>query len=118
MTLNVDDLEWTNKLIRVIEEFRKLNQDITANQILTFLLIAQRENVTQKELEKGTGLNSGTISRICAIMSDRGLKARNAEPMNLIRIGNAPDDYRVSAQSLAPNGKRVLNGLRAIMKGR
>jgi DNA-binding MarR family transcriptional regulator len=116
--LNVDDLGWTDKLIRVIEEFRKVNQNITGNQILAFLLIAQRENITQKELEKETGLSNGTISRICAIMSDRGLPKRDTTPMNLIRIGNETGDFRISTQSLAPNGKRVLNGLRAIMKGR
>ena len=116
--LNLEDLEWTAKLIRVVEEFRKISQAITANQILAFMLIAQRGGITQKELEKETGLSNGTISRICAIMSDRGLKARNAPAMDLVRVSNSPDDYRVSIQTLAPNGKRVLNGLRSIMKGR
>jgi DNA-binding MarR family transcriptional regulator len=118
LALSIEDQEWTEMLIRVVDEFRKINQDITGNQILTFLLIAQKDNITQKELERETGLSNGTISRICAIMSDRGLKSRHAKPMNLIDIGNRDGDYRVSVQSIAPKGKRVLSSLRAIMKGR
>lgn len=116
--MNVEDAEWADKLVRVLEEFRKLNQNITVNTVVLFLQIAMREGVSQKELEKVTGLDNGTVSRICAILSDRGLKSRGAEPMNLIRIGLSDTDYRARAQSLSPNGKRVFNSLRTIMKGR
>lgn len=116
--LNIQDADWITKLVRVLDEFRKVNQKVTANQVVSFLQVALRDNITQKELEQETGLDNGTVSRICAILSDRGLKGRDAEPMNLIRINMNGSDFRGRVQTLAPNGKRVLNSLRAIMKGR
>ena len=118
MAIKVEDAEWTTKLIDILDEFRKINQNVTANQIVTFLHIGLNDNITQKELEKATGLDNGTVSRLCAVLSDRGLKQRDAKPMDLIRIGMAEDDYRARSQSLSSNGKRVFNALRAIMRGK
>jgi len=111
-----DDTEWTVELIRALDEFRRFHQDITANHIITFLHIAAKEGMTQKELERATGLQSGTISRICAILSDRGLRKRGAEALDLIRMDASPLDYRVRVQSLSPNGRRLLERLRTIFR--
>lgn len=116
--LRVEDLAWVGKIQSVLEEFRKINQNITANQILTFLFIATEEGIGQKELEDRTGLHNATVARIVAIMSDRGLKARSAEALDLIRINPVPGDYRARSQTLSHKGKKVFESLRSIMKGR
>ena len=116
--MSADDMVWASKLVRSLEEFRKVNQDVTANQILTFLHIATKDGASQRDLEKETGLDNGTISRICAILSERGLKGRAAEPMDMIRIVMSPNDYRARVQTLSAKGRRVFNSLRDIMKGR
>lgn len=77
-----------------------------------FLRIAAKEGITQKELESATGLDNGTVSRICAILSERGLKKRGADPLDLIRIDLSKRDYRSRAQSLSAKGKRFLEKLR------
>lgn len=116
--LKIEDAEWVGKLIDTLDEFRKVNQNITANQIVTFLNIALQEGLSQADLEEKTGLHNATVSRICAILSDRGLKARGQEALDLIRIVPVEDDYRSRGQVLSNNGKRIFNSLRAIMKGR
>jgi DNA-binding MarR family transcriptional regulator len=117
-SLKVEDVGWSQKIIGALDEFRKINQNITANQIITFLNIALHEGLSQTELEERTGLHNATVSRICAILSDRGLKARNQEAMDLIRITPAEDDYRSRAQVLSNKGRMVFNGLRSIMRGK
>lgn len=117
-SIKVEDLAWSQKIIDVLDEFRKINQNITANQIITFLSIALQEGISQTELEEKTGLHNATISRICAILSDRGLKARNQEAMDLIRITPAEDDFRSRAQILSNKGKLIFNALRSIMRGK
>jgi DNA-binding MarR family transcriptional regulator len=114
--MNVADAGMLDGLIRVLEEFRKLNQNVTANQMIVFLLIAQRPGLTQKDIEQATGLNNGTVSRICAILSDRGLKARGHDGLGLISIESAPGDYRVRVQFLTPQGKRVFQSIKRIME--
>jgi DNA-binding MarR family transcriptional regulator len=97
--------------------FRSLNKNITANQIVVFLHVAAKEGVTQKELEKATDLDNGTVFRICAILSERGLRKRGASPLDLIRIDLSHRDYRARTQSLSTKGKRFFERLKMMLKG-
>lgn len=115
-TLKVEDMKWASRLLSILDEFRKVNPNITANQIITFINIALNEGISQRDLETKTGLHNATVSRICAILSDRGLKTRNRTAMDLIRIVPAEDDYRMGAQVLSPKGKLVFNSLRSRMR--
>lgn len=114
-TTNVEDQEWVERLALVIDEFRKVSQDITANQMLVLLRVGERPNITQKELAELTQLRDGTISRICALMSERGHQGR--EGLNVIDIHSIPGDYRSKGQSLVGNGKRLYSSLRNLMTG-
>jgi DNA-binding MarR family transcriptional regulator len=116
--MKVEDAEWVERLLNCLDEFRKLHPNVTANQIVVFLNIALREGITQKELGGLSGLDQGTVSRIVALISDRGVSGREIEPIDLIRIGLSNDNYKSRAQRLSPSGKRVFNSLRTIMKGR
>jgi DNA-binding MarR family transcriptional regulator len=110
---NIADADWIDRLIRVLEEFRQVHQDITANQIVTFLHVALRPDVTQRELAEATGLNDGTISRIVAILSDRGLGERKGA--DVITIAFKPGDYRMRVQNLSSSGARLLQRIRDIV---
>ena len=117
--LKVEDVAWTQRLIDALDEFRKVNQNVTANQIITFLNIAREEGISQSVLEERTGLHNATVSRICAILSDRGLPKRSQDALDLIRIVPVEGDFRSKGQVLSHKGKLIFNGLRAIMqKGR
>lgn len=115
-SFRVEDADWINTLIRVMDEFRRVSQNITANQIVTFLTVAKEPNITQRELAKRTGLNDGTISRIIAILSDRGLGEQKGA--DIVSIGFLPGDYRTRAQNLSPQGRRLLDSVRDKMKAK
>ena len=114
----LEDAEWIERLVKSLQEFREINQNVTANQIITFLYIALREGISQKELERLTGLDNGTVSRMCAILSDRGLKGRKEVPMDVVRIRPMPGDWRSRAQVLSAEGRALFQRLRSIMKSR
>lgn len=96
---NPKDATWASKLIVVLDKFRDINQDVTANQIIAFLTIAVRSGITQRELIEATALGDGTVSRIMAVLSDRGVQGR--EGLGLIKIGTTDGDYRVRTQRLS-----------------
>lgn len=106
--------EWVGKTIAVLDLFRSINQDMTANQIVALLTIAIRPGVTQRELIKATGLGEGTVSRLMAVLSDRGVRGR--EGLGLIKIEMAAGDYRVRKQSLSAKGERLFGAVASVMK--
>jgi DNA-binding MarR family transcriptional regulator len=112
--LAAKDAIWIDRLVRVLEEFRKVNQDVTANQIVTFLHIAMCPGITQRELMKLTGLTDGTTSRLVAVLSDRGVRGRDG--LDLVDIGFAEGDYRIRRQRLSARGRRVFDSIKAIME--
>jgi DNA-binding MarR family transcriptional regulator len=113
---NSEDVEWVGRLARVIDEFRKINQDITANQMLVLLRIGEQPGITQRELSERTQLRDGTISRICALMSERGHQGR--EGLNVVEIRPVPDNYRSKGQHLIGNGKRLYTSIKHMMAGK
>jgi DNA-binding MarR family transcriptional regulator len=110
---NIEDSEWVEKLALVIDEFRKISQDITANQMLVLLRIGEHPGITQNKLAESTGLRDGTISRICAMMSERGHQGR--EGLSVISINPVPNDYRAKGQELIGNGKRMYTSIKKLM---
>jgi DNA-binding MarR family transcriptional regulator len=109
----IEDLGWATKLVRAIEEFRKINPDVSANQVLAFMYIGTKPGISQRELGGLLGVPEGTISRICAVLSDRG--NRGTPGQGLIEISQSREDYRVSAQHLSTKGRRVFESLRHIL---
>lgn len=97
----------------MLDLFRSVNQDITANHIVAFLTIAARPGITQRELREATGLGEGTVSRLVAVLSDRGVRGR--EGLGLVEIKLAHGDYRMRHQYLSPKGKRLFEALTTMM---
>lgn len=112
-TTKIEDGEWVNTLALIIDEFRKINQDITANQMLVLLRIGEHPGITQNKLAEATGLRDGTISRICALMSERGHQGRDG--LNVISINPVPGDYRAKGQSLINGGKKLYASVKHLM---
>lgn len=112
---SIEDARWVEKLTLVINEFRKISPDITANQMLVLLHAGAKPGITQKDLSKATDLADGTISRICALMSDRGHQGR--EGLNVLSIDPIPGDFRSKGQKLIGNGKKMYASIRNLMTG-
>ena len=115
-SINIEDAGWVGKLVEAIEEFRKINPDTTLNQFLTFLTIGLEPGIPQRDLCERFGLRDGSMSRICAVLSERG--NRGQEGLQLIEIRPVPGDYRLTGQFLSAKGRRVFDGVRKVMKGR
>jgi DNA-binding MarR family transcriptional regulator len=113
---SIEDAGWVDKLTLVINEFRKISPDITANQMLVLLHAGAKPGITQKDLSKATDLADGTISRICALMSDRGHQGR--EGLNVLSIDPIPGDFRSKGQKLIGNGKKMYASIRSLMTGK
>jgi hypothetical protein len=89
------------KLTLIVNEFRKINPDITANQMLVLLHAGAKPGIMQKELSAATDLADGTISRICALKSDRGHESRSMAPVYAaaepLHFSHGRDDRRARA---------------------
>ena len=73
--------------------------------MLVLLHAGAKPGITQKELSSACGVADGTISRICALMSDRGHQGR--EGLNVLSIDPIPGDYRSKGQKLIGAGKKM-----------
>ncbi|MCP3400383.1 helix-turn-helix domain-containing protein [Bradyrhizobium sp. CCGB20] len=113
---SIEDAKWVETLTLIINEFRKISPDITANQMLVLLHAGAKPGITQKELSKATDLADGTVSRICALMSDRGHQGR--EGLNVISIDPIPGDFRSKGQKLIGAGKKMYASVRNLMTNR
>lgn len=107
------DASWVGTLTLVINEFRKISPDITANQMLVLLHAGAKPGITQKELSQVTDIADGTVSRICALMSDRGHQGR--EGLNVLSIDPVPGDFRSKGQKLVGAGKTMYTKVRHLM---
>lgn len=109
-----EDAEWASKLIGTLEAFRTLHTDITASQIITILQVGMNPGVTQRRIGQLTGVRDGTVSRILAVVSDRGLRGRPG--LGVVSIEPAPDNHRERNQYLTPKGRALWTNLRRIMR--
>jgi DNA-binding MarR family transcriptional regulator len=67
--LNIRERQSINAVVRVIEEFRKLDADMQAQQMLTLLVIAKEEGIGVKEIAERTGVSTSAASRNVAYWS-------------------------------------------------
>lgn len=110
---SIADAKWVETLTLILNEFRKISPDITANQMLVLLHAGAKPGITQKELSQVCDLADGTISRICALMSDRGHQGR--EGLNVLSIDPVPGDYRSKGQKLINAGRKMFASVRSHM---
>ncbi len=113
---SIEDAKWVRTLSEIIQEFRKVSPDITANQMLVLLHAGAKPGITQKELSEITHIADGTVSRICALMSDRGHQGR--EGLNVLSIDPVPGDFRSKGQKLIGAGKRMYGSIKNHMLSR
>lgn len=92
--------------IEALEEFRGIYGDMTISQAVVLATVAASPGLSQKELVQRSGLKDSSISRIYAIMSDRG--NRGTGPFNLMALKEDPTDYRVKRVYLTKSGNNLF----------
>lgn len=112
------DKTFTNaeKLIAVINEFRKHDPEIQAQAMLLFVKIAQNDdNISMKELQHWSGLANSSISRNVSLLGETN---RHGGPgMFLVRNYPDPMDRRRHIVKLTPKGRAVWASLSKIIEG-
>lgn len=97
------------KLINIVEEFRKLDTEMQMQTAMTFLLVAKNEGCTVKEVGEWLGLSGAASSRNVAALSEWHRKGRPGH--NLVVSKTDLDDRRARKLFLTPKGRAVLNTL-------
>lgn len=106
-----------NKIARqvsmIIEEFRKLDKEMQAQQMLIYLTIMSSPGITQREIEQKLDLESSSVSRNVAALG--AVTRKGKEGHNLIVTKEDPNDRRYKVVHPTAKGKSVFNTILHIM---
>lgn len=114
---NKVDTKTVRRFIGFIEEFRKLNPEIQAQQISLFLHVVAVPDLTVKELAQRAGVTlGGSISRNLDALSERRrvMKAGEVSYVSghgLIEVYEDAFDRRFKRARPTAKGRRVYNSL-------
>lgn len=103
------------KIVSLIEEFRKLDPEIQAQQIVVFLTVVGSPGHTLRELEQMTGLASSAISRNVQALSKVHRKGKAGH--DLVIAEEDPEDRRFKRVRPTAKGIRVYNTLVELLGG-
>lgn len=99
----------TERMIQIINEFRKLDPELQAQAMMIYLKIVKHselnEEISMKDIQHWSGLANSSISRNIALLGDVN---RHGEP-GLLLVKSYPDplDRRRSLCKLTAKGKAV-----------
>ncbi|HLZ66230.1 MAG TPA: MarR family transcriptional regulator [Aliidongia sp.] len=102
-------------VVRVLEEFRRLDPDLPIQYALSFLTIAQREGMSMGELAQHLGIAQSSASRNIAALSKWHSFGKAGH--DLVEAHEDPRERRRKLVQLTPKGKRLVKILEAIMGG-
>ena len=106
------------RLIRAIEEFRKLDPEMPVQTVLAFLYTVQLSDqsggVSIKDIGAALGVSSAAASRNVSKLTEHGVKSAGGH--GLLKTEEDPM-YRVRKRiALTPKGRRVLQTLKEIVE--
>jgi DNA-binding MarR family transcriptional regulator len=102
-----------NKLLRAVEEFRKIDPEMPPQTIETYLWVAMQPGLTMKEIADRVGLSQSAISRNIQALSK--WHRLNKPGYDLVTATEDPRERRRKIVTLTPKGERVATSLREII---
>jgi DNA-binding MarR family transcriptional regulator len=102
-------------VVRVLEEFRRLDPDLPIQYALSFLTIAQHEGMSMGELAQHLGIAQSSASRNIAALSKWHSFGKAGH--ELVEAHEDPRERRRKLVQLTPKGQRLVKILQAIMGG-
>ena len=107
----------TRTLIRALEEFHKVDPDITLPSILTFLYIHERdgESENQSYAQDRLGMSMATVSR--AVSHWAQFKRKRVEGLNMLESIPDPEDRRYKVVTLKRSGLEFIQKVISAMNG-
>ncbi len=92
-----------------LEEFRKINQNMSVQQIMAFLMVAVHEGSSLKDLAKIMDIKVSTLSRI---LIDLGFRNRRLEPgHNMIECRQDPLELRKNQYTMSRRGSYLIDSI-------
>jgi DNA-binding MarR family transcriptional regulator len=101
--------------IAVIEEFRRINPEMQAQQMLTLLLVAKEEGITPKEVGERIGISQAAASRCIADWT--GWTSRKENGPDFIEPRVDLMDTRRKLLHLKPKGRVFVGKVTAHCNG-
>jgi DNA-binding MarR family transcriptional regulator len=101
------------KVASIIEEFRKLNAEMQAQQMAIFLAVVAKPECTVTDLANITGHSTGTVSRNVAALSK--IHRKGMPGLDIIQAKEDVLDRRNKRITLTPKGQRVMAALEALL---
>ena len=107
----------TRTLIRALEEFHKVDPDITLPSILTFLYVNERDGVSENQsyCQERLGMSMATVSRAVAHWAE--YKRPRVEGLNMIESIPDPEDRRYKIVTLKRSGLDFIKTIIGAMNG-
>lgn len=113
--MDVTDRRALGRLISVIEEFRRLDPEMQAQQMLTLLIVALREGEPVKVIGGALGLSQAAASRNVSYWTDWHWRKRAG--LDMIEAVEDKMERRRKLVTLKPKGKRFIAKIAYLMKG-
>ncbi|MBY3245149.1 winged helix-turn-helix transcriptional regulator [Rhizobium laguerreae] len=102
-----------SKAASIIEEFRKLNAEMQAQQMAIFLAVVARPGSTITDLANVTGHSTASVSRNVAALSQTHRKGMPG--LDILIAKEDVLDRRNKRISLTPKGMRIMAALEALL---
>ena len=104
------------KLALVIDRFRRLDNEIPAQTLATFLYIASHDDCTKVDLERALEFSTASGSRNTDWLSDSH-RITSRHGLGLITKSRDPNNRRRLLLRLTPKGKRLVQTIKDILYG-
>ena len=107
----------TRTLIRALEEFHKLDPDITLPSILTFLYVNERDGQSENQnyCQERLGMSMATVSR--AVSHWATFKRPKVAGLDMIESIPDPEDRRYKIVTLKRSGLEFMQKVIGAMNG-
>ena len=107
----------TRTLIRALEEFHKVDPDITLPSILTFLYVNERDGLSENQdyAQTALGMSSATSSRAVSHWAE--YKRPRVAGLNMIESIPDPEDRRYKIVTLKRSGLEFIQKVISAMNG-
>lgn len=102
------------KLLRLLEEFRKLDPEMPLQQAVTFVEVALRPGISVTELSDRVGQALSSTSRNVAALGE--VNRNRQQGHNLVVAKEDPLERRKKIVSLTPKGRRVAETLITLLE--
>lgn len=103
-----------NKLLGIIEEFRKIDPEMPMQRAATFVHVCLHEGCTMLEIVEAVGQSQASASRNVAALS-KWQRQRRVGP-DLINAEEDPYERRRKVVTLTSKGQRIAASLKKLME--